>query len=47
MLLGLRGGDGAVIMTNSDSGDRLIPEILRTIAHEYGWPDFRATRANT
>jgi CubicO group peptidase (beta-lactamase class C family) len=34
-------GDGAVIMTNSDSGGQLATEILRTIAHEYGWPDFQ------
>ena len=33
-------GDGAVIMTNSDSGGQLAAEILRTIAHEYQWPDF-------
>ena len=36
-------GDGAVIMTNSDSGGQLATEILRTIAHEYGWPDFQPT----
>ncbi len=34
-------GDGAVIMTNSDRGGELAGEILRTIAHEYGWPDFQ------
>jgi CubicO group peptidase (beta-lactamase class C family) len=34
-------GDGAVIMTNSDSGGQLATEIVRTIAHEYGWPDFQ------
>lgn len=34
-------GDGAVIMTNSDNGHRLIAELLRTIAQEYGWPDYR------
>jgi CubicO group peptidase (beta-lactamase class C family) len=34
-------GDGAAIMTNSDSGGQLAGEILRTIAHEYGWPDFQ------
>jgi hypothetical protein len=34
-------GDGAVIMTNSDSGGQLATEILRTIAHEYRWPDFQ------
>jgi hypothetical protein len=33
------GRDGAVVMTNSDNGDRLHNEIMRTIAHEYGWPD--------
>lgn len=30
---------GAVIMTNSDAGSRLIPEILRTLADSYRWPD--------
>ena len=34
-------GDGAVIMTNGDSGGELSQEILRTIAAEYEWPDFR------
>ena len=34
-------GDGAVIMTNSDNGGQLATEILRTIAHEYGWSDFQ------
>ena len=33
-------GDGVVIMTNSDRGGQLAAEILRTIAHEYKWPDF-------
>lgn len=31
-------GQGAVIMTNSESGDRLIDEILHATASEYGWP---------
>lgn len=34
-------GQGAVIMTNSDRGDRLANEILRSIAKEYGWPDYQ------
>jgi hypothetical protein len=34
-------GQGAVIMTNSDMGGALIPEILFAIAHEYGWADYR------
>ena len=33
-------GDGAVLMTNSNSGSKLQDEVIRTIAHEYGWPDF-------
>jgi hypothetical protein len=28
-------------MTNSDTGGQLAGDILRTIAHEYGWPDFQ------
>ena len=34
-------GDGAVVMTNSDSGDRLVMALIRSIAREYGWPDFQ------
>jgi CubicO group peptidase (beta-lactamase class C family) len=34
-------GQGAVIMTNGDSGSELAQEILRSIAREYGWPDHR------
>lgn len=34
-------GRGAVIMTNSDNGGRLIPELLRALAREYDWPDYR------
>ncbi len=37
-------GDGAVIMTNGDLGDRLFLELLRAIATEYDWPDFRQQR---
>jgi len=39
-LVAYNNGDGAVIMTNSDSGGALATEILRTIAYEYKWPDF-------
>jgi CubicO group peptidase (beta-lactamase class C family) len=39
-LVAYNSGDGAVIMTNSDSGGQLAAEILRTIAYEYKWPDF-------
>jgi len=34
-------GDAAVIMTNGDNGGPLAGEILRSIAREYGWPDFQ------
>ncbi|HTB10008.1 MAG TPA: serine hydrolase [Bryobacteraceae bacterium] len=40
-LVAYNSGDGAAIMTNSDNGGQLASEILRTIAHEYGWPDFQ------
>ncbi len=39
-------GQGAVIMTNGDSGAVLIQEVLRAIAAEYAWPDpMRARKA--
>lgn len=34
-------GDGAVILTNADSGAELRQEIARAIATEYGWAHFR------
>ena len=34
-------GQGAVVMTNSENGSPLTLEILRSIAAEYGWPDYR------
>lgn len=36
-------GQGAVIMTNGDLGGDLYAEILRSLAVEYGWPDFKPT----
>ncbi len=33
-------GYGAVLMTNSDAGFRLMPEILRAIAAEYNWEGY-------
>lgn len=33
-------GQGAVVMTNSDSGSSLGEEVLRSIAKEYGWVDY-------
>jgi len=34
-------GQGAVVMTNGDRGGALVSEILRGVAREYGWPDYR------
>ena len=34
-------GKGAVVMTNSENGAPLALELLRSIAAEYGWPDYR------
>src|ERR1043165_5858589 len=36
----LQGGQGAVVMTNSENGAQLALEILRSISAEYGWPDY-------
>ncbi|HEY2038930.1 MAG TPA: serine hydrolase domain-containing protein [Edaphobacter sp.] len=35
---------GIVIMTNGQQGEKLITEILRSVAHEYAWPDFHPAR---
>ena len=35
-----KGGDGAVIMANSENGAELAGEIMRTIGHDRGWPNF-------
>jgi CubicO group peptidase (beta-lactamase class C family) len=37
----LEGGRGAVVMTNGDRGGGLASEILRSIALEYEWPDYK------
>ncbi|HEY2038034.1 MAG TPA: serine hydrolase [Edaphobacter sp.] len=34
-------GDGAVVMTNTQGGLRLANDLMRSIASEYGWPDFK------
>jgi CubicO group peptidase (beta-lactamase class C family) len=34
-------GQGAVVMTNGDGGNALFNQILRGIAHEYGWRDYQ------
>ena len=41
--IGYEDGDGAVIMTSSDSGGPLYPDILRSISHVYNWPTWKST----
>ena len=36
-------GRAAIVMANGDGGDALLIEILRSIAREYGWPDYQPT----
>jgi CubicO group peptidase (beta-lactamase class C family) len=38
-----KGGEGAVIMTNSDNGGQIGDEIMHSIAAEYEWPDWHPT----
>lgn len=33
---------GVAIMTNSENGGKLIPEVVASIAQEYHWPNFKA-----
>ena len=40
-LIAYAAGDGVVVMTNGDNGQQVIDDIVRTVAHEYGWPDFQ------
>jgi CubicO group peptidase (beta-lactamase class C family) len=35
------GSEGAVVMTNAQGGSALADEIIRSIAVEYNWPDYR------
>ena len=37
-------GDGAVVMTNAQGGERLAEELMQSIATEYNWPNFRGKR---
>jgi CubicO group peptidase (beta-lactamase class C family) len=40
LLVAYEDGEGAVVMTNSDSGDQLLDEVMRSIARVYQWPNF-------
>ena len=32
-------GQGVAILTNSSDGDTIVPEIIRSVSHVYGWPE--------
>ncbi len=40
-------GDGVVVMTNSDQGNELAMEVVRSAAVEYGWPGLGPVRVRT
>jgi CubicO group peptidase (beta-lactamase class C family) len=40
LLVAYADGEGAIVMINSDAIGELLADTLRTIANEYGWPDF-------
>jgi hypothetical protein len=40
--VGYGDGRGAAVMTNGDRGSALANEVLRSIAREYGWDDFKS-----
>jgi len=40
MVAYMNSGQGVVVMTNSENGAQLIQEIFRSVAAEYGWPDY-------
>jgi CubicO group peptidase (beta-lactamase class C family) len=41
ILIAYEAGDGVVVMTSGDNGDELMSELVRTVAREYGWPDYQ------
>jgi hypothetical protein len=40
--VGYGDGRGAAVMTNGDRGSALAMEVLRSVAREYGWDDFKS-----
>lgn len=40
LLVAYENGDGAVLMSSSDSGDAVVRSLLTSIAREYEWPDY-------
>lgn len=46
-LMAYNEGDGVVIMTNGDNGGQLASDLQRSVAHQYGWPDFQPAERTT
>jgi CubicO group peptidase (beta-lactamase class C family) len=40
LLVAYEDGEGAIVMTSSDSGGVIMEEVMRSIASAYAWPDF-------
>jgi CubicO group peptidase (beta-lactamase class C family) len=46
VLIAYNQGDGAIIMTNGENGLDVATPLIRAIAHEYAWPNFRPVERN-
>jgi|GEM_PF-411184 len=44
-LVAFQNGDAVVVLNNGDTGGELGGDIVRTIAREYGWPNFQPVKA--
>jgi CubicO group peptidase (beta-lactamase class C family) len=40
-LIAFENGDGLAVMTSGENGGQINKQVVRTIAYEYGWPDFQ------
>jgi CubicO group peptidase (beta-lactamase class C family) len=40
-MVGYLDGDGVVVLTSGGGGGTLVNEVVRSVAHVYGWPDFK------
>lgn len=40
-------GDGVVVMTNGDAGDRLAMEVVRSVSAAFDWPDYKPRRVSS
>lgn len=40
-LIAFENGDGLAVMSSGENGGQINNELVRTVAYEYGWPDFQ------